>query len=195
MQTRRDQLQAYRFQNRRALAALVTGEPNVVEPPMRRLTVVTVSGIMIAILVAVVFALLGMFSPDTGDSWKQAGAIIVERETGATYVIPGDGKLHPVINYASAALAVGANQTPHVVTVDRADIKNAPRGFAIGIRGLPDSLPREVGSRRPRRGRSARAQVRRLRAATRCSRTSASGPATTAARRRCRPDRRSSCAR
>lgn len=140
MQTRRDLLHAYRFQNRRALAALVTGEPNVLEPPMRRLTVVTISGIMIAILIACGFALLGIFKPTTGDKWKDAGAIIVERETGARYVYL-QGVLHPVLNYSSAVLAVLGNQDPHVVLVDRGDLSGAKRGATIGIDGIPDSLP------------------------------------------------------
>lgn len=140
MQTRRDQLQAYRFLNRRALAALVTGEPDIVEPPMRRLTVTTISGIMIAILIAAGFALFGVLRPTPGDKWKDPGAIIVERETGARYVLI-DKVLHPVLNYSSAVLAVGPDQTPHVVLVDRSDLKSAKRGTTIGIDGIPDSLP------------------------------------------------------
>lgn len=139
MQSRRDQLQAYRFVNRRALAALVTGEPDVIDPPMRRLTVTTISGIMIAILIAVVFALLGVIKPTQGDKWKKAGSIIVERETGARYVLRKD-VLYPVRNYASAVLAV-VPSTPTVVYVNRSDIKRAKRGPSLGIDGLPDSLP------------------------------------------------------
>ena len=60
VQTRADLLQAHRFQVRRAVAALVTGRPNVAEPPIRRLTVITISAIVIAILVAVGFALFGV---------------------------------------------------------------------------------------------------------------------------------------
>ncbi len=140
MQTRRDQLQAYRFQNRRALASLVTGEPNVVEPPMRRLTVLTISGIMIAILIAVGFALVGVFKPAPGDSWKDAGTVIVEENTGARYVML-DGALHPVLNYTSAVLAAANKQNPNVVTVSQSDLDHTKRGATIGIAGLPDSLP------------------------------------------------------
>lgn len=144
MQTRRDQLQAYRFQNRRALAALVTGEPNVLEPPMRRLTATTVSGIMIAILIAVGFALVGVFKPTTGNAWKDAGAVIIDRDTGATYIYSQD-VLHPVANYTSAVLAAGTNQAAHVVQVDRSDLDGTPRGAEIGIPGLPASLPPASG--------------------------------------------------
>ena len=140
MQTRRDQLHAYRFLTRRAQAALVAGEPNAVEPPMRRLTLTTVSGIMIAVLVAAGAALVGVIRPSTGSAWKQPGAVIVERETGARYVLL-DGRLHPALNYASAALAAGGQQTAHVTLVDRSELRRTPRGVTIGIPGIPDSLP------------------------------------------------------
>lgn len=140
MQTRRDQLHAYRFQNRRALAALVTGEPNVVEPPMRRLTVTTISGIMIAILVAVGFALYGLIKPSSGDEWRDAGVVIVENETGARYVLLNN-VLHPALNFSSAVLAAASNQKIKIVHVDRGDLDGTDRGATIGIPGLPDSLP------------------------------------------------------
>lgn len=143
MQTRRDQLHAYRFLTKRALAALVTGEPNAVEPPMRRLTLTTVSGVMIAILVAVGFAVFGLIKPSAGDSWKDPGAVIIERETGAHYIYR-DGKLDPVLNYSSAVLAVsnaGSTAPAKVVLVDRDEIANTPLGPTIGIGDVPESLP------------------------------------------------------
>jgi type VII secretion protein EccB len=140
VQTRRDQLQAYRFLTRRALAALVNGEPNAVEPPMRRLSLTTISGIMIAVLITAGFLLLGFIKPSAGDKWKAAGTIIVERETGARYVML-HGLLRPVLNYSSAVLAVGSQGSAKVVLVDRSDLKNTKRGGTIGIDGIPDSLP------------------------------------------------------
>ncbi|WP_375500227.1 type VII secretion protein EccB [uncultured Jatrophihabitans sp.] len=146
MQTRRDQLQAYRFQNRRALAALVTGEPNGVEAPMRRLTVTTLSGIMIAILVVAGFAVFGLIKPAPNDDWKANGAVIVTNETAAIFVRL-DGVLHPVLNYASAVLAVSGSgsQQANVVHVDRDVLDGAKRGSTIGIPGLPTSLPSADG--------------------------------------------------
>lgn len=144
VQTRRDQLQAYRFQNRRALAALVTGEPNVLEAPMRRLTVTTMSGIMIAILVAIGFLLVGLIKPSGNTDWKATGAVIVEKQTGATYVLLG-GVLHPVLNYTSAVLAVSGSQKAHTVLVDRGDLDGARRGPTIGIADIPATLPGASG--------------------------------------------------
>ena len=149
VQTRRDQLQAYRFQNRRALAALVTGEPNVVEAPMRRLTVTTLSGIMIAVLVVAGFAVLGLIKPAADDDWKADGAVIIENQTAAIYVRI-KGVLHPVVNYASAVLAVSGSQQSgsqqaKVVHVDRSVLDGTARGSRIGIPDLPTSLPAASG--------------------------------------------------
>lgn len=145
MQTRRDQLHAYRFLTKRALAALVTGEPNTVEPPMRRLTVTTISGVMIAVVVAAGFALFGVLKPTAGSSWKQSGQVIIEDATGARYVYIND-TLYPVVNYSSAILAAtssqdGGSNSVKVVHVSTSDIKNAKRGQPIGISGIPDSMP------------------------------------------------------
>jgi type VII secretion protein EccB len=141
VQTRRDQLHAYRFLTKRALASLVTGEPNAVEPPMRRLTIMTVSGVMIAVLVAAGFAVFGLIRPSTGSSWKESGAVIVEKQTGATYVYV-DGVLHPALNYVSAVLALSTgSQGAHVVEVDQSDLAKTPRGATFGILGLPPSVP------------------------------------------------------
>lgn len=140
MQTRRDQLQAYRFQNRRALAALVTGQPNVLEPPMRRLTVTTLSGITIAILIAVVFAVIAIIDPSAGTRWKNDTQVIVDTDNSSTYVYLG-GQLHPVLNYTSAVLAVGKTAAVGKINVSSSDIDGANYGYEIGIPGVPNSLP------------------------------------------------------
>lgn len=140
MQTRRDQLQAFRFQNRRALAALVTGDPNVLEPPMRRLTVTTLSGIMIAILVVVGFTVFGFIRPKAGDAWKKPNSVIVEVDGGAqTYVNLG-GVLHPTANYTSALIATGG-QSGDPVKVESSDIADARRGTKIGVPEWPGTPP------------------------------------------------------
>ena len=142
MQTRRDQLQAYRFQNRRALAALVTGQPNVLEPPMRRLTVTTLSGIMIAILIAIVFGVLAIIHPSAGDSWKTRGSVIVDQDSDTIFIY-SHSKLYPVLNKTSAVLAVSGTSAVKTVDVSSGDIAGAKYGREIGIAGVPPSLPSE----------------------------------------------------
>lgn len=142
MQSRRDQLHAYRFQVRRAVASLVLGEPDVPEPPMRRLTITTIAGLMIAIVVAAGFAVVGLIRPSSTDAWREPGTVIVEKETGARFILV-DGVLHPVLNYTSAVLALG-DQRASVELVSRSALASTPRGATIGIDGLPDSLPADA---------------------------------------------------
>lgn len=140
MQTRRDQLHAYRFMTRRAMSSLVTGEPDAVEPPMRRLTIITISGIMVAIVVAAVFAVIGLLRGGGGEGWRTEGAVVLEEETGARYVNIG-GTLYPALNFSSAVLASGAGDAVELQEVSRDDLSGAERGQLIGIPGLPDTMP------------------------------------------------------
>jgi type VII secretion protein EccB len=140
VQTRRDQLHAYRFMTRRAMSSLVTGEPDAVEPPMRRLTIMTLSGVMVAIVVAAVFAVIGLLRGGGGEGWRTEGAVVLEEETGARYVNIG-GTLYPALNYSSAVLASGAGNAVELQQVSRSDLSGAERGQLIGIPGLPDTMP------------------------------------------------------
>lgn len=149
MQSRRDQLQAYKFLTRRALAALVTGEPDVPEAPMRRLSVTTVTGIMVAILVAAGFAVVGLIRP--GSNTKiEAGTIYIERDTGAQFVLlqddNGHSQLDPALNYTSAVLAAGQRGKVATKTVSSGALSHLPHGPTIGINGAPQSLPRSTGA-------------------------------------------------
>lgn len=145
VQTRRDQLQAYRFVTTRVQSALLHGEPDAPETPMRRIGVAMVSGIMVAVLVAVGFGLFGLLKPGGKEGWKQPGTLVVEKETGTRFVyIPADGALHPVLNYASARLILNSADIS-VKYFSRKSLADAPRGLPRGIPGLPDSLPDSKG--------------------------------------------------
>ena len=65
--------------------------------------------------------------------------MIVEKESGARFVYR-EQKLHPVLNYASALLIVGADRSKTVL-VSRRTIDGVPRGLPLGIADAPDSLP------------------------------------------------------
>jgi type VII secretion protein EccB len=145
VQTRRDQLQAYRFVTTRVQSALLHGEPDAPETPMRRIGVAMVSGIMVAVLVAVAFGLYGLLRPGGKEGWRQPGTLVVEKETGTRFVyIPDDGALHPVLNYASARLILNTAAIS-VKYFSRKSLAGAPRGLPRGIPGLPDSLPDSKG--------------------------------------------------
>ncbi|GAA0603913.1 type VII secretion protein EccB [Kutzneria viridogrisea] len=138
--TQRDQIQAYQFLRRRLVSALVSADANSPVSPSRRLVAGVAVGVGVALLVTAGFGVAGVLSP-TGDAdWKQGGQVLVEKETGARFVLGQDGLLHPVLNYASARLLAGGNGDK-TTTVPASTLAGAARGHALGIAGAPDSLP------------------------------------------------------
>lgn len=141
MQTRRDQLQAYRFVTRRVMAALLHGEPDTPESPMRKLAVATFSGVMVAVLAIAGFGVWGLLRPGGAQSVEDPGSLIVEKETGSRYVFnDNDGKLYPVLNYTSARLILDSSDIV-LHRVSHASLTKYRRGPTLGIPGAPDSLP------------------------------------------------------
>ena len=141
MQTRRDLYQAHKLMMQRVGLALLQGEPDVPESPMRRLSVAAFSGAMVAVLIAAVFGVWGLLSPGGAKGLDSGDKIIIEKETGTKYVYDTNGKrMLPVLNYASAKLALNATSTEQRV-VSRKSLSKFVRGPMIGIPGAPDSLP------------------------------------------------------
>jgi type VII secretion protein EccB len=162
MWTQKDRIQAYQFLRRRLVSALVQADANDPVSPSKRLVLGTAIGLAVAVLVAAVFGIIGLLAPARADQWRQGGQVIVEKETGARFVMGEDGLLHPVINYASARLLAGGDGTK-TVTVPAKSLAGVARGVGVGIAGAPDSLP----------------QISRLAAGpwTRCTRRSPDRPA------------------
>ncbi|MFI6290917.1 type VII secretion protein EccB [Nonomuraea sp. NPDC050790] len=142
MQTRKDLYQAHRFMTQRLGSALLHGEPDLPESPMRRYNVATFAGILLLVLIAAGFGIWGMLKPGGATKLKEAGQLLIEEETGAAYVYnQGDGKLQRVENYVSARLLLG-NQEVRVRTVSAESLAGFARGRRVGIAGAPDSLPK-----------------------------------------------------
>jgi ESX secretion system ATPase EccB len=141
MQTRRDLYQAHKLMMQRVGLALLQGEPDIAESPMRRLSVAAFSGAMVAVLIAAIFGVLGLLSPGGARGLDSGDKIIIEKETGTKYVYDTNGKrMLPVLNYASAKLALNASN-PEQRVVSRKSLAKFVRGPMIGIPGAPDSLP------------------------------------------------------
>jgi type VII secretion protein EccB len=138
MASKRDQLQAHRFLVQRVISALVTRESDPEQPPFRRPGGAAIGSVAIAIIVLVGFGVYGMLVPGGNNAWRDGNAVIVVKETGSRYVYI-DGKLHPVLNYASALLALGEHAETQ--SVSRASLMGVPRGARIGIPDAPDALP------------------------------------------------------
>ncbi|MBP2471528.1 type VII secretion protein EccB [Crossiella equi] len=140
MWTQKDQVQAYQFLRRRLVSALVAGDGNHPVPPSRRLVLGTVLGVAVALLVTAVFGIIGVLVPARAADWRQGGQVIVEKETGARFVLGEGDVLHPVLNYASARLLAGGEGN-RTVTVPAKTLAGLDRGATVGIPGAPDSLP------------------------------------------------------
>ncbi|WP_328779553.1 type VII secretion protein EccB [Streptomyces canus] len=138
MQNRRDHVQAHRFAVGRLVSALVAGDPGPVEVPMRRGSLGTQFGALVAVLLAAGFAVYGLISPQASTAWRNPGSIIVEEETGNRYLYL-DKQLYPMANYASALLVAGGRAK--TASVSRESLAGVRRGPQLGILGAPDDVP------------------------------------------------------
>lgn len=138
MQTRRDHVQAYQFAMARLGSALVSGDPGRGTGPTRRLQLGTFFGLIIVVLLCLAFLVYGVLRPGGNTTWRQAGSIIVEKETGNRYLYIGD-ELRPARNYASALLLAGNN--PQVRSVSRNSLAGVKHGTPVGIPDAPDTVP------------------------------------------------------
>ncbi|WP_019632915.1 type VII secretion protein EccB [Actinomadura atramentaria] len=148
MQTKRDLLQAHRLMTHRASQALIFGQPDNPEQPLRRLNVGTFAGIMVGVLVAAAFGIVGLIFGGGTKGITDGGVLLIEKETGNRYVwcksdATKDGKaLCPVANYASGRLAVaGGSGEFKKKSVSSKSLSKFPRGQLIGIPGAPDTVP------------------------------------------------------
>jgi type VII secretion protein EccB len=139
MPSRQDQLHSYQFAVQRVIAALVMRETDPAQSPFRRTAGATLASALIAVIALGGVAVYGVFVGGGSTKWRSSSVVIVEQESGARFVYL-DGKLHPVVNQASALLIVGsAGQKP--VRVSRKSIAGKPRGVPLGIPDAPDPLP------------------------------------------------------
>ncbi|WP_160049867.1 type VII secretion protein EccB [Nocardiopsis sp. FR4] len=138
MQSRRDRVMAYNFTVGRLGTAMLEGDPDAVDAPMRRTRTGTYIGAAIAVLLCVGFLVFGLLFPGGATAWRQEGRMVVDRDSGATYLYSG-GILRPVDNYASALLVQGGKAEVSVVSAN--SLAGVPVGGPVGITDAPDSLP------------------------------------------------------
>jgi type VII secretion protein EccB len=123
----------------RVVSALVQRETDPAQSPFRRAAGATMASILVAVIVAAGFGIYGVFTNRGDKSWKQDGAVIVEKESGAVFVWR-DNKLHPALNLASAYLASSVAK-PARIPVSAKSLQGAPWGPTVGVPYLPDTLP------------------------------------------------------
>jgi type VII secretion protein EccB len=138
MHNRRDQVHAHGFMVGRLVSALLRAEPDLAVPPLRRSWSGLLIGALLALLAAVGIVVLSKVMPGATTTWRKPGTMILDKQTGTRYVL-ADGRLRPVLNYASARLLLGAKLK--VATVPTSSLKDMRRGAPVGIADAPDSLP------------------------------------------------------
>ncbi len=135
-QTRKDLLQAHRLMTRRAALALLQAEPDPPDQPLRRLNVGAFCSVLVAGIVAAVFGIWGLIAPGQAGGLTAPDSLLIDRATGTPFVPCQHGKLCPVLNYASALLALNTT-APNQREVTQASLDRYPHGPEIGIQGLP----------------------------------------------------------
>jgi len=140
VQSRRDLFQAHRLMTQRASLALLRGEPDIPDQPLRRLNVATFTGVLVAVIVMALFLIWGLLGHGGSSLQDQPGTLIIDKQTGQAYVFCRGRLVCPVVNYASARLAL-RSQAVTQQTVSQAALSKFARGPLIGIPGLPQPLP------------------------------------------------------
>lgn len=139
MRTRRDQVQAYRFVTRRIVSAMLSGEPEAVERPMRRLGLSVFASAMVAALLVAAAGIWGLVT-NQGRELGDDDLLVIEADTFTRYVYL-DGHLHPVTNLASIRLILSDPAPDPRRNVSPGTLRDVPRGPTLGIPHAPDALP------------------------------------------------------
>jgi type VII secretion protein EccB len=137
MQSRSDQVHSYEFFLQRVVSGLVARESDPAELPFRRLGWSGFGSIMVTVVVAAVFGIIGVLRGGGNTTWQEDESIIRDKGSGTIYLYIGD-KLHPMANLVSAQLATGGAE---VVQVSARSLEGVPRGVTLGIPGAPHALP------------------------------------------------------
>jgi len=140
VQDRKILLQAHQLMTRRASLALLCGEPDSPNQPLRRMNTATVTSVMAGVIAAAVFGVLGLLAPAPATGLAKAGTLVVDQDTATPYVPCDGGKLCPALNYASALLALDTSPVT-TVEVHQDSLAHYQIGPTIGIAGLPQDLP------------------------------------------------------
>jgi hypothetical protein len=139
--SRQDQLHSYQYSLQRVVAALVTHDPDPHRSPLRRAGTTALVSVVVAALAVTGAAIWGILTGAGTTTINDESAVYLEKGTGARYVyLKSDGRLHPVLNYASGLLIANAG-APTMVTASRKALATVPLGDPLGIPDARDSVP------------------------------------------------------
>ncbi|MFG1889033.1 type VII secretion protein EccB [Micromonospora sp. NPDC049051] len=137
MLSRRDLIQSQQYLMLRQVRALLAHKPDPLDWAGRHGGATAFAGIMILVIALAGTAVVGLIFPGGKTTWQRCDTVIVERDTGATYVCDATSKtLYPVANFSSAALIMGGNRSARVAGASL----TWSRGALLGLPGAPDEL-------------------------------------------------------
>jgi hypothetical protein len=82
----KDLLQAHRLMTQRSAMALISGEPDALHQPLRRLNAGTISSLLVGAIAAAVFGVLGLISPGSVGNLTKPGTLVIDKDSAAAYV-------------------------------------------------------------------------------------------------------------
>lgn len=130
-----EQVAAWRFMWHRMAVAVARHSARLVHDPSKNYGASALVGVVVAVLALGICFVLAWLRPvgqiGTDDR------LVADRASGALFV-ELDGRMHPVMNLASARLVVGQDVSPKLVPM--AQIEARPMGPTLGIVGAPDDL-------------------------------------------------------
>ena len=138
MRSRRDQVQAHAYMVGRLTSALVHGEPDAPESPLRRTGLGSFGGLLVGTLIVAAFLVWGLILPIKQRGGLDAGELLMVKETGSRFIY-AQSELRPVLNWSSALLLTGGNPTMTALPAEA--LNGIPQGQSVGILGAPDTLP------------------------------------------------------
>lgn len=137
MLSRRDLIHSRQYLRLRQVRALVSHRPDPLDWAGRHSGTAAFAGVMILVVALAATAVIGLVFPGNATGWQRCDAVIVEKDTGATYVCDAASRtLYPVVNFGSAALIMGASRSTRVAGASL----TWPRGALLGLPGAPDEL-------------------------------------------------------
>jgi type VII secretion protein EccB len=138
MRSRRDQVQAHTYMVGRLTSALVHGEPDAPESPLRRTGLGSFGGLLLGTLIVAAFLVWGLIWPSSNAAALTPGELVMVKQTGSRYIY-AHSELRPVLNWSSALLLTGGN--PKILGLAAESLNGIPHGQPVGIVGAPDTLP------------------------------------------------------
>ena len=136
MASTRDQVEAYTFEARRQVVALLQGDDPAAIDPRRRLNRSLIAGTIISVLLLAGVGVAGFLNGGASTSVPENGAVVTSGTGGGRFVIINH-VAHPALNLASAMLVGGKD----IKTVSAGALDKLPRGLPVGSPQAPDALP------------------------------------------------------